>query len=323
MKPTVLITESIASSGLALLEASCRCLTDWSDGGVAQFERARRLLPQADAVIVRVFPIGAADLEDAGRLRVIAKHGVGVDNIDCRAASRKRIPVLYTPGANSNAVAEHTLALMLALTRHTEEGSLAVKRAQPYRREDFVGIELAGRTLGIIGLGRIGKLVARKAGEGLGMRILAYDPYVSRDDMPTVTFCDTLDELLGAAEFVSLHVPLTEETRSMIDDQSLRLLRPTCRLINTSRGAVVDGQALSRALGDGKLAGAALDVFEEEPLPSDHPLCRAPNTVFTPHVAGATTEAMERVSKLVALGVLDILEGRSLDNHANLEMWPD
>ncbi len=304
MRPTVLIMEPIGDAGREILEASCRCV-DPAPG------RERQELVDADAVIVRLFPIGAAEIESAPRLRVIAKHGAGVDNIDCDAASRRGIPVLYAAGANSNAVAEHALGMMLALLRRFEAASATVRAGRPWRREDFLGTELSGRTLGIVGLGRIGTLLAKKAAVGLDMNVIAHDPYVDRGDRPfPVTFRDTLGDLLASANIVSLHVPLTDETRGMVDAAALARMRPGSYLVNTSRGAVVDGKALAAALGDGRLAGAALDVFEQEPLPPDHPLATAPNTLFTPHVAGSTREAMDAVSRRIARAILAALDGR-------------
>lgn len=311
MKSTVLVTEPIGAPGLALLEERCRVIAAWRDDPDVEFENARADLWDADAVVVRLFPVRRGDLERARRLKVVAKHGVGVDNIDCEAATEKGIPVLYTPGGNANAVAEHTFALLFALLRRTEASDRSVRAAGPWRREDFQGVELAGKTLGVIGLGRIGTLVATKATLGFGMKVIAYDPYVDRNaSRPfAVEFCDTLQELVTTADATTLHVPLTNETRGLIDGRVLGQIKSSGRLINTSRGAVVDESALATALSSGQLAGAALDVFEEEPLPPGHPLRAAPNTVLTPHIAGLTDEAMIRISTDIARGVLEILEG--------------
>jgi D-3-phosphoglycerate dehydrogenase len=273
-------------------------------------------------VIVRLFAIGRGDFEKAARLRVVAKHGVGVDNIDCVAATARGVPVLWTPGANSNAVAEHTLGLLLALARKLEDASRALKMGKPFVREEFEGVELAGRVLGVVGLGRIGSRVAQKAALGLGMRVLAHDPYVERaPHAGLVELCERLDDLLREADFLSLHVPLTDETRRMIDARALALLPAGARLVNTARGAVVDEAALVEALRSGRLAGAGLDVFEEEPLPASHPLASAPNVILTPHVAGMTREAMERVSEETAEGVLAVLQGRRPANVFNPEAY--
>ena len=310
-RPSVLITEPIGASGLRILERACDCIVPWRDGppGATAPEHLRTRLAAVDAVVVRLFPVGDAELAAAPRLRLVAKHGAGLDNIDCAAAARRGVPVIYTPGANSNAVAEHALGLLLALARNTSNADATLRSAEPYRKEQFLGTEVSGKTLGIVGLGRIGTRVARKA-HGLEMRVLAYDPYVDRAAYsgPAI-FVDSLEELLAGADFVTLHVPLTVETRHMIDARALARLKPGCRVINTCRGGVIDETALSGALQEGTLAGAALDVFEEEPLAVDHPLTRTPNTLITPHVSGLTTEAMAAVSEQVAQGVIDVLHG--------------
>ena len=311
-RPTVLITEPIGASGLRILECACTCIVPWRDGapGATDPQRLRAQLAAVDAVVVRLFPVGDAELVAAPRLKLVAKHGAGLDNIDCAAAARRGVPVIYTPGANSNAVAEHALGLLLALARNTSSADAMLRSAKPYQKEQFLGLELSGKTLGIIGLGRIGTRVARKA-HGLEMRVIAYDPYIDRGaHQGPAAFVDSLEELLAGADFVTLHVPLTAETRHMIDAGALALLKPSSRVVNTSRGGVIDETALSEALQAGTLAGAALDVFEEEPLAVDHPLTRTPNTLITPHVSGLTTEAMAAVSEQVAHGVIDVLHGR-------------
>ena len=315
-RPVVLITEPIGAAGLRILERACHCITPWRDGAGDEVA-IRAELRRADAVIVRLFPVGARDLADAGRLKVVAKHGAGLDNIDCQAATELGIPVIYTPGANANAVAEHAIGLLLALSRNTCSADAALRDGRPHERGQFQGIELAGKTLAIIGLGRIGRRVARKA-HGLDMNVIAYDPYVggAADDTPA-TLVDSFHHLLADADFVTLHVPLTDETRNMIDAGALARLRPACRLINTSRGGVVDELALHDALCRGTLGGAALDVFEHEPLAPGHPLRTAPNTLLTPHVSGITAEAMSTVSQRIAAGVLDALAGHTPDGLAN------
>jgi D-3-phosphoglycerate dehydrogenase len=319
-RPRILISEPIAEAGMEVLRANADCIEDWSDGDIAEmFRRSRAVLPEVDAVVVRLLSIGEEEMGIAPRLRVIAKHGVGLDNIDCDAATRRKIPVLWTPGANANAVAEHAIGLMIALCRHFERGCHTIKNGLPFRRHDLQGIEVAGRTLGIVGLGNVGSLVARKASLGLDMRVLAYDPYVTREQRSyPVEFCDTLEELLGACDVVTLHVPLTDQTRRLINTRTLQLLRPEAYLINTSRGAVVDENALVEALHQQRLAGAALDVFEEEPLPVGHPVARAPATLLSPHVGGMTEEALKRVSLRTARNVLALLEGKELESLEDL-----
>ena len=222
-RPTVLITEPIGATGMRILEQECTCIAPWRDG-VHDEAPLRAELRRVDAVIVRLFEVDAGDLAAAQRLKVVAKHGAGLDNIDCQAATERGIPVIYTPGANANAVAEHAIGLLLALARTT------LRDGRAYERGQFQGIELAGKTLAIIGLGRIGSRVARKA-QGLDMQVIAYDPYVdSASYAGPATLVDFFDHLLAGADFVTLHVPLTAETRNLIDSRALGRLKPTCRI---------------------------------------------------------------------------------------------
>lgn len=325
MKPIVFVPEPIASCGLDLLRADCECVVPWEDGssrptGSQEDNQFRATLYDADAVIVRLFQITEHDLQRASRLRVIAKHGVGVDNIDCQAATARRIPVVYTPAANTNAVAEHTLALMFALVRQIIPANAALTEGRFSERDRYQGVELAGMNLGMIGLGHIGSRVARMAALGLDMTVYAYDPYLSaaHDAGPAIRV-DSLEALLRIADVLTLHVPLTPDTHHIINAQTLRLVKPGCRIINTSRGAVIDESALVLALKEGTLAGAALDVFEEEPLPADHPLCQAPNVLLTPHIAGLTQKSLDRTSLMAAQGILDVLHGRRPEHVVNPE----
>ena len=292
----------------------------WQESGESR--PSARDLETADAVIIRIFSVGLAELESAPRLKVIAKHGVGLDNVDIAAATARGIPVVFTPGSNANAVAEHTLALMLALTRQIVPADRAVRDGWVAERSQFMGIELEAKTLGIIGLGRIGKRVALKAGLGLGMRVLAYDPFVDRTDYPgPATLLESAEAVFRQADFLTLHVPLTSQTKNFVDASRLKLLRPESRLINTSRGAVVDETALAKALRDGQLRGAAIDVFATEPLASDSVLLTAPNLVLTPHIAGQSTTAMQASSLMAAQGVLDVLANRRPTHLANPEVY--
>ena len=316
MKPTVLLAESIAPCGVDLLERECKCLVPAAGKDVAA------LLSRADAVVVRLLEVRDEDMESAPRLKVIAKHGVGVDNVDVEAATRRGIAVTITGSANSNAVAEHTLALMLALIRQTEAACQAVREGRFHERDRYSGVELAGKTLGIVGLGRIGSRVARKAALGLEMKVCAYDPLLDHGqyDGPA-ELVPSLEDVLRRCDVLSLHVPLTRDTREMINASTLALLKPHCRIINTSRGAVIDQAALARALHDGAVAGAALDVFAEEPPSPDHPLCHTPGTLLSPHLAGATPEARDRMSRTVAENVLAVLRGERAPDALNPEIY--
>ena len=181
-----------------------------------------------------------------------------------------------------------------------------------HERGKFKGVELAGKTLGVIGLGRIGQKVAQMASQGLQMDVLAYDPFVPKDTLSNLVIIeDSLESLMRKADFLTLHIPLAEDTRHLINEQSLGWVKPSCRIINTSRGSVIDEAALAQALSKGTLAGAALDVFEVEPLPIDHLLMNAPNTLLTPHISSSTQESLENMSLQAAQGVLDVLHGNT------------
>ena len=221
---------------------------------------------------------------------------------------RARFPLCTHRRRTPNAVAEHALTLMLSLARQVFPSSQALREGRFKDRAKFQGVELAGKTLGVLGLGRIGLRVAEMARDGLAMKVLAYDQFVEESDFE---LAPSLDVVLRAADFLTLHLPLTEETRHLLDGERLQMLKPGCRIINTSRGAVIDERALVEALQVGRVSGAALDVFEDEPLQADHPLCRAPNTLLTPHISSSTAESLDRMACDAAQGVLDVLPGKA------------
>ena len=263
-----------------------------------------------DALLVRSYaPVTRAVLEQATRLRVIGRGGAGIDNIDLDAARERGITVVYTPEAGTDAVADLTVGLVISLLRHIATGDSSVRGGQfAAARMGSVGLELRGVTLGIVGLGRIGKAVARRCRHGFGMNIV-YNDIVHPGLVDFVAIPLEKEELYRRANVVSLHVPLTDETHHLIDDTALSKFKDGAILINTSRGAVVDGLALARALSAGPLAGAALDVFDPEPLPADHPLMTAPNTLFTPHIGARTHRALARMNAVVE-DVIGVLEGK-------------
>jgi D-3-phosphoglycerate dehydrogenase len=311
MKPVVFVPEPIAECGLALLRPTCEWLTPWIAEPQPSPAQLKEMLSHADAVIVRLFPITDDDLASAPRLKVIAKHGVGVDTIDVASATRRGIPVVFTPTANSNAVAEHTMALLLALARHVQPAANAMQAGRFHERTKFAGVELAGRTLGVLGLGRVGRRVAEIAKGGFGMRVIGYDPFVFASSLGGLAEIEpSLETLLAAADFLTLHLPLTTETRHLIDAPRLQLLKPACRIVNTSRGEIIDEPALAQALRIGRIAGAALDVFQQEPLPEEHPFFSTPNLLLTPHLASSTRDSLDRMASDAAQGVLDVLNRR-------------
>ncbi len=269
------------------------------------------LLREMNALLVRTKPLGAQQIEKASRLQVIARHGVGVDNVAVEAATRRGIPVLITPRANLRSVAEHVFALALAVSRNLVRADRYVREGRFAERDSLMGRELFGQTLGVIGLGRIGKEVARMGAAGFGMRVLGYDPYLDEKAVRTkgIEPVGSLDELLPACDFVSVHVPLTKETWGLLGARELGLMRPGSVLVQAARGGVVDEGALVRALREGHLAGAGIDVFGEEPPPADHPLFSVENAVLSPHTAASTEQAMRRMGLDAVRGILDILGG--------------
>ncbi|MCS7266447.1 MAG: hydroxyacid dehydrogenase [Geminicoccaceae bacterium] len=305
----VLLLGAVHEAGLARLrarpEVELVALDETDEAGID------RDLPEADAVIVRTAPLPAARIARAPRLRVIAKHGVGVDNIDLAEASRRRIPVTVTATANATSVAEFAFAQLLALAKSTRAWDEAVRAGDWAARYHRTAVELAGKTLLVVGFGRIGARVAARA-LAFEMRVLAYDPYVCAERIRAAgcTSVADLDAVLPEVDAVSLHCPSTPQTRGMFDAQRLARLKPTAFLVNTARGGIVDEEALARALRGGRLAGAALDVFAREPLPASDPLLGVPGLLLSPHVAGITAESARRMALEAAENLLAALDGR-------------
>lgn len=273
-------------------------------------------LPDYDALVVRSqVQVGAAAISAGARLKVVGRAGVGVDNVDVAAATGAGIAVVNAPTANTLAAAEHTLALMLALARRVAAADASLRRGE-WRRADFMGTELGAKTLGIVGLGRVGLAVADRA-RAFAMNLLGSDPLVSAEAAATygVRLVD-VDELLAESDVVTLHVPLAAGTRGLLDAARLARMKRGALLVNVARGGVVDEAALADALVSGRLGGAAIDVFEREPI-GDSPLLSAPNTVLTPHLGASTAEAQSRASLEVVQGVLDVLAGRPASYQVN------
>jgi len=305
-QPLVLVADPIAEEGLAILRERAR--VEMVAGGGP--EALRSMLAEADALLVRSETRVTVELLDAApRLRVIGRAGAGVDTIDVDAATERGIVVVNAPGGNAVAAAEHTLALMFALARRVAAADASLKRGE-WARGAYVGSELSGKTLGLVGLGRVGSEVGRRA-LGLEMRVLVYDPYVPDDHVRRTGLEPVeLDTVLEQSDFVSLHVPLTETTRGLISHERLSKMRRGSFLINCARGGLVDQPALLQALDSGQLAGAGVDVFNEEPVGADDPLPRHPKVVATPHLGASTVEAQANVAAQVAEEVLAVLDGR-------------
>jgi D-3-phosphoglycerate dehydrogenase len=315
----VFVADAVSEGGLAVLR----------DRPGFQVEVRTGLKPEAlaaviggyDALIVRsATRVTAQALATPGRLKVIGRAGTGVDNIDMEAATRAGIVVLNTPGGNATAAAEQTMCLLLGLARHVAPAN-ADLRAGRWERKAYTGVELAGKTLGVLGLGRIGREVVRAA-LGLRMRVVAFDPYVPEAATADLGIArGTLEEVLAGCDFLTLHLPLVPETRRIVDAAALRRMRRGARLVNCARGGLVDEAALLAALESGHLAGAALDVFEEEP-PSDLALARHPRVLATPHLGASTVEAQERVGTEIAEKVRDYLERGHIVDAVNFPAVP-
>ncbi len=272
-------------------------------------EELLAIIPQYDALIVRSGTKVTADLLSAAeKLKIVVRAGVGVDNIDIPAATKLGVLVANAPLGNVVAAAEHTVALMFALARNVPQAYMAM-RAGSWDRKKFMGVEVRKKVLGVLGLGRVASEVARRA-VGLGMEVIAYDPYISPEYAGRLGVeLVALEDVFRRADFVSLHMPLTSETRHLVDAEKLALMKPTAYLINCARGGIVDTEALLAVLRQGRIAGAALDVFEQEPLSADSPLRGMPNLVLTPHLGGSTTEAQDQVAVDAAEQVLTALTG--------------
>lgn len=302
----VLVTDEVTMSGLGpLLDDERVEVVVVDDSSSQDFETA---LATADALIVRsATRVTRGMLAQAPSLKAVGRAGVGVDNIDLPAATRRGIAVFNAPGGNTIAAAELTMALLISVARRIPAAEASVRRGE-WNRAAFKGVELRGKTQGLIGAGRIGGEVAIRC-QAFGMEVIAYDPYLSptRADELDVELAG-LDDVISRADFVSLHVPLTDETRGIIGEEILAKMKPTAFVVNASRGGVVDEVALAKALHEGGIAGAALDVYEEEPLAADSPLRDAPNLVLTPHLGASTEEAQVGVATEVAQKIRLLLE---------------
>ncbi|HEX5547800.1 MAG TPA: phosphoglycerate dehydrogenase [Ktedonobacterales bacterium] len=320
-RPHILVADPIASEGMTLLRGFAD--VDERPGLIATELTAA--IPAYDALVVRSETRVTAEVIAAGaRLRVIARAGVGVDNIDVDAATRHGVIVINSPTGNIAAAAEHTVALLLALARHIPAASASLREGR-WERSHFVGTEVRGKTLGIVGLGKVGAEVARRAGEGgLGMRLLASDPYASPETARKLNAeLIPLEELLAQADFVTIHTALTGGTRGLIGSDELALMKPTARIINCARGGIVDEEALLVALESGALAGAALDVYSKEPPGENatlHALIKHPHVVATPHLGASTEEAQISVAVDVVEQVEEILRGGAARAAVNAPM---
>jgi D-3-phosphoglycerate dehydrogenase len=306
--PHVLVLTPIHPDAMARLQAagcSTEVLTDLSWPAMAE------ALPRAEAIIVRLHPIGGREVAAAPRLRVVARHGAGHDTVDVAALTRRGVLLTVTPAANSDSVAEHAILLMLAAARHLPENHARVVTGGWGREAPRIGVEIGTRSLLVVGFGRTGQRVARIA-RGFGTRVLVHDR-PEKAPLIEAAGCTPALELRAAlpqADIVSLHCPATEATRGMVDEGFLAAMKPGAILVNTARGSLLDEAAVAKALHEGRLGGAGLDVFAEEPVPLSSPLLSAPNVVLTPHVAAGSAEAMRNMAMHAAEAVLAVFAGR-------------
>lgn len=289
----VLIPRTVAPEGIDYLKAH-NCEVDVREEMTA--EDLKAAIINYDAVLLRTDVMNAEVIQNADRLKVIARHGVGFDNIDIDAATAKGIYVTYTPTANINSVAEHTVGLLLAISRQLVKVDNALRQSNFNVRNSSLGTELQGKVLGIIGLGNIGKLVAKKCALGFDMKVIAYDPFAKAPEEEYIFKENQLEELIRQSDFISLHLPYNKALHHLMDEEKLGLMKPTAYLINAARGGLIDEAALAEVLRNRKIAGAALDVFEQEPVSANHPLLKLDNLIATPHLAALTNEAMETMS---------------------------
>ncbi len=311
----ILVSDKLAEDGLSVLRDHPAVELVVKTG--MSPEELHQEIHDADALLVRSATKVTADVIGAApRLLAIGRAGVGVDNIDVEAATKRGIVVCNSPEGNTVAAAEHTLALMLALARNIPAATGSVMAGE-WRRSAFLGVELFNKTLGVIGLGKIGSEVAARAA-AFGMKVLGHDPFVAADRAERIGVeIVELQELLERSDFITIHVPLTKDTEYLIGRENLAKVKPGVRIINCSRGRVVDEAALAEAVQDGRVAGAGLDVFEKEP-PTESPLLGLDNVVLTPHLGASTAEAQVKVAVDVAHQVLDVLDGRPARSAVNV-----
>lgn len=310
----VVVAEKISRRGVELLKAE----RAWKVVEPSGPEELQAALADADALIVRsAVKVNAKLLEQAPALRVVGRAGVGVDNVDLEAATHRGVLVLNTPGGNAVSVAEHSIALMLAMARTVPQADRSLKEGR-WEKKQFMGRELREKTLGIVGLGRIGVEVAKRA-RALEMKILAFDPYVT----PVVAVEANAEmvgweRLLAESDYITLHVSLTPETKGIINAEALGRMKPGVRIVNCARGELIDEMALADAIRSGKVAGAGLDVFAKEPPPPGNPLTCMPQVIATPHIAGSTEEAQEIVGHRIAEQVREYLKSGLMINAVNV-----
>jgi D-3-phosphoglycerate dehydrogenase len=314
--PKILIADKLSKEGIAILESGGPDFEVVCDFEISHDDLVKKIASY-DALVVRSRTTADAAVISAGtNLKVIGRAGVGLDNVDIDAATQRGVIVMNTPEGNTISTAEHTCALMIALSKNLAETTASMK-AGKWEKKRFQGTELRGKTLGIIGLGRIGTNVAKRM-QAFGMRVLAHDPYKTEAAIRDLD-CEpaTVDEICERADVITLHVPKTDETANVLSAERIAKMKKGARVINCARGGLIDEAALAKALAEGRLAGAALDVFAKEPADKENPLLGLPNVVLSPHIGAATSEAQEQVALDVARQIVDTLRGGPVVNAVN------
>ncbi len=313
----VLVTDHLSEEGLSILR---ECAEVDAKVGL-KAEEIIKIIGEYDALLVRSQTKVTADIIQAGKkLQVIGRAGVGIDNIDVEAATRCGIIVVNAPTGNTVSAAEHTIALMLSLARHIPAANASLKGGL-WRRNDFMGIEVRGKTLGVIGLGNVGSEVAQRA-RGLQMRVIGFDPFISADRAAKLNVeVVPMEQIYKEADFITLHIPLTSQTKGMVGAKEIAMMKPTVRIINCARGGLIDDNALVEALKAKKVAGAAIDVFEKEPTTAS-PVFQFENVIVTPHLGASTEEAQVTATKDVVNQVIDVFKGEPARYAVNAPFIP-
>ncbi|AGA30340.1 phosphoglycerate dehydrogenase [Singulisphaera acidiphila] len=317
MSYRVLVTDKLAEEGLELLRAEPGL--EVVVNTKLDPKALREALKEADGIVIRSgTQLTAEVLQDQTRLKVIVRAGVGVDNIDVPAATRQGIVVMNTPGGNTVSTAEHTMALMLALSRNVAQANDSLKAGR-WDRNKFTGTQLGGKTLGIVGLGRVGLAVAKRA-QGFDMKVVGFDPFLSAERAAElgIESISPLDDLWGRCDYITVHTPLSAETRNLIGPNELAKMKPNVRIINCARGGLIDEAALAEALTAGKIAGAAVDAFDPEPPPADNPLVTHPQVLVTPHLGASTEEAQVSVAVEAARLLSDFFQSGQIRFAVNM-----
>jgi D-3-phosphoglycerate dehydrogenase len=311
----ILVADSISPRGIEVMKAHPDFQVDVKTG--LKEDELCKIIGEYDALVVRSKPdVTKRVLDAATKLRVVGRAGVGVDNVDVEAATRRGVIVMNTPGGNTISTAEHTFSMLMAMARNIPQAHGSVKSGK-WDRKSFQGVELYSKTLGIVGMGRIGSEVARRA-IAFGMRVLAFDPFLSATKARALQVeLVELDEIYARSDFITVHVPMTDQTRGLINRNAIAKMKDGVRLINCARGGIIVEADLAEAIQSGKVAGAALDVYEKEP-PTDTPLLGLANVVMTPHLGASTVEAQESVGVEIAEQIADVLAGGSIRNAVNM-----